>query len=227
MVSVKIKSILLLSLKLFLLGAIVHNEKVFASPDETSGTLLGRSANYLRLDSSLTLELGNGLDSPIYLLGNTIEGQIDEKISVENNAQFRKLGQSLSSDKLIYDLVENKLTADGNVVFFRSGELYTGPKMTIDPSTMQGFFDEVTYDFSRINGRGRADRVEFIRPKEVVLRNATFTTCPTDKPSWELRSAEIVVDDIRAVARTKNTALHWNGAELLPLGDLSFSISAL
>ena len=225
MVSVKIKSLLLLSLKLFLLGALVHNEKIFASPDEFSDKLSGPSANDLRLDSSLTLELGNGLDSPIYLLGNTIEGQIDEKISVENNAQFRKLGQSLSSDKLIYDLVESKLTADGNVVFFRAGELYTGPKMTIDPSTMQGFFEEVTYDFSRINGRGRADRVEFIRPKEVVLRNATFTTCPTDKPSWELRSAEIVVDDIRAVARTKNTALHWNGAELLPLGDLSFSIS--
>ena len=90
---------------------------------------------------------------------------------------------------------------------------------------MQGFFEDVTYDFTRINGRGKADRVDFIRPKEVILHGATFTTCPADRPAWELRSSKIIVDDVRSVATTETTSLYWNNSELIPLGDLSFSIS--
>ena len=184
------------------------------------------SSNFeLRIDSDLTLKLSPDINGPSYLLGEKITGQIDDKIIVENSAQYRKSGISLSADKLVYDLVNSELDAVGDVTFFREGELYTGPRLSLNPLTMQGFFEEVRYDFTRINGRGKADRVEFIRPKEIILRGATFTTCPADRPAWELRSSTIIVDDVRSVARTEGTSLYWNNSELIPVGNLSFSIS--
>ena len=183
------------------------------------------SEHNLRLDSGLTLKLNPDIVSPSYLLGEKIRGQIDDTIIVETGAQFRKLGISLSANRLVYDLVQSELDAEGNVTFFREGELYTGPRLSLNPLTMQGFFEDVSYDFTRINGRGKADRVDFIRPKEVILHGATFTTCPTDRPAWELRSSKIIVDDVRSVATTETTSLYWNNSELIPLGNLSFSIS--
>jgi LPS-assembly protein len=179
----------------------------------------------LRFDSDLTLKLESSYAGPSYLLGDFIEGQIDDRITVKNNAQFRKLGMSLKADKLSYNLVESEIEAEGNVTLFREGELYTGPKLFLKPSTMQGYFDEVSYDFTKINGRGKAERVDFVQPSEVVLKNATFTTCSIERPAWELRSSSILVDDIRSVAETKNTSLFWNNSELIPLGDISFSIA--
>ena len=161
--------------------------------------------------------------SPSYLLGEKIRGQIDDTIIVETGAQYRKLGISLSANRLVYDLVQSELDAEGNVTFSRGGALHrTSP--FIKPFDHARIFEDVSYDFTRINGRGK-QRVDFIRPKEVILHGATFTTCPADRPAWELRSSKIIVDDVRSVATTETTSLYWNNSELIPLGNLSFSIS--
>ena len=208
-----------------IVGAFSLQEKVLGevySDVSDSGVV---SEHNLRLDSGLTLRLNPDSVSPSYLLGEIIRGQIDDTIIVETGAQYRKLGISLSANRLVYDLVQSQLDAEGNVTFFREGELYTGPRLSLNPLTMQGFFEDVSYDFTRINGRGKADRVDFIRPKEVILHGATFTTCLADRPAWELRSSKIIVDDVRSVATTETTSLYWNNSELIPLGNLSFSIS--
>ena len=181
-------------------------------------------ANGLRLDSNLSLkpETNSG---PNYLSGDEIEGQIDDLIVVNKNAQLRRMGMSLKADKLEYDLVEGRLDAIGNVTLFREGELYFGPRLVLSPATMQGFFEKVSYDFSRINGRGYAEKVEFVQHREIILENASFTTCSIQRPAWEVRSKSILVDDIRSVAETRDSALFWNNSQVLPLGNISFSIS--
>ncbi len=180
--------------------------------------------NILRMDSNLLLKSETN-SGPNYLSGDQIEGQIDDLIVVKKNAELRRMGMSLKADKLEYDLVEGRLDATGNVSLFREGELYLGPRLVLSPATMQGFFEKVSYDFSRINGRGYAEKVEFVQHREIMLENATFTTCSTQRPAWEVRSKSILVDDIRSVAETRNSALFWNNSQILPLGDISFSIS--
>ncbi|OUW06366.1 MAG: hypothetical protein CBD16_00225, partial [Betaproteobacteria bacterium TMED156] len=181
-------------------------------------------SNHLRLDTELRLKPESS-SGPNYLSGEEIEGQIDDFIIVKKNAQLRRMGMSLKADKLNYDLVDGELDASGGVTLFREGELFVGPRLVLNPSTMQGFFEQVTYDFSRINGRGFAQKVEFVQHREILLKDATFTTCSLDRPAWEVRSTSILVDDIRSVAETQNSALFWNDSKVLPLGDISFSIS--
>ena len=180
--------------------------------------------NGLRLDSNLLLK-SESSSGPNYLSGDQIEGQIDDLIVVKKNVQLRRMGMSLKADKLEYDLVEGRLDAMGNVSLFREGELYIGPRLVLSPATMQGFFEKVSYDFSRINGRGYAKKIEFVQHREIKLEGATFTTCSTHRPAWEVRSKSILVDDIRSVAETQSSALFWNNSRVLPLGDISFSIS--
>ena len=173
-------------------------------------------SNGLRLDSNLLLKSETN-SGPNYLSGDQIEGQIDDLIVVKNNAQLRRMGMSLKADKLQYDLVEGRLDAIGNVSLFREGELYLGPRLVLSPATMQGFFEKVSYDFSRINGRGYAEKVEFVQHREIILENATFTTCSTQRPAWEVRSKSILVDDIRSVAEARSSALFWNNSRFVSI----------
>ena len=104
-----------------IVGAFSIQKKVFGEvyPDVTSLGVV--SEHNLRLDSGLTLKLNPDILSPSYLLGEKIRGQIDDTIIVETGAQYRKLGISLSANRLVYDLVQSELEAEGNVTFFREG----------------------------------------------------------------------------------------------------------
>lgn len=212
----------------FRAGLILTSTLVFSLPNVLADDLKNisdQSIKYsLRLDSNLKLRSESDA-VPNYLSGDEIKGQIDDSITVTNNAELRRMGMSLKADSLEYDLVEGRLDAVGNVSLFREGELYIGPKLVLNPATMQGFFEKVSYDFSRINGRGSALKVKFVKHREIILEYATFTTCSAKRPAWEVRSQSILVDDIRSVAETQGSALYWNNSRILPLGDISFSIA--
>ena len=79
---------------------------------EPKGVFIQNSQN-LRLDSDLNLDTDSYTNGPSYLLGESIEGQLDDRITVKRNAHFRRLGMSLRADTLDYDLVESLLNATG------------------------------------------------------------------------------------------------------------------
>ena len=91
---------------LIIVGAFNLQKKVSGEvPSDTSEFNLVFERN-LRIDSGLTLKPRPDIVSPSYLLGEKIKGQIDDTIIVETGAQYRKLGISLSANRLVYDLVK-------------------------------------------------------------------------------------------------------------------------
>ena len=80
--------------------------------------------------------------------------------------KFRKLGISLSANRLVYDLVQSELDAEGNVTFFREGELYTGPRLSLNPLTMQGFLRMLATILQKLMGEEKQIGWTFFVPKK-------------------------------------------------------------
>ena len=179
----------------------------------------------LRLDPRLNL-LPSSAQSPAYLFGQALDGQFQDQVRMEGEVALRQLGFSLKANQLTMDMVPNRLIARGEVTLFREGELYKGPELTLDLGTQQGWFRDVSYEFSSLNATGQAERIDFIQPGEVVLSSASFTTCPVDRPAWRLESKTLAVDQVREMASSQGSQLYWGDTPLLPLGDLSFSIGS-
>lgn len=195
------------------------------------GSVQSMLGSGLRADSKVTLQgaPSTGLtDSrlPMYLRGQAIGGQLEDQIDLEGDAELRQLGSSLKAQTISFDLVENAIEAAGGVRLYRDGELYTGPALTLKLGTMQGEMREVTYEIAAVNGRGSAERAEFLQPKSSKLSEATYTTCPADRPAWSLAVRSMLVDQIREVADTEGASLMWGGVPLVPLGDISFALSS-
>lgn len=178
----------------------------------------------LKFDPVLNLEPSSTSDTPVYMFGRDITGQTEDVIESKGDAEFRKLGLFIKGDTIRHDLVRDELYAEGNVKFFREGEYYEGPKLRLRLGTTQGFFDDVTYQLVSTGGRGTAQRAEFIQPLETRLTQVTYTTCPRDRPAWELRMREMLIDQVREVGATRSATLYWAGMPLLPFGDTSFAI---
>ena len=177
----------------------------------------------LRLDPRLNLQ-PSGAQSPAYLFGQALNGQFQDQIHMEGGAALRQLGFSLKAEQLAMDMVPNRLRAVGEVTLFREGELYKGPELFFDLGTQQGWFRDVSYEFSSLKATGQAERIDFVQPGEVMLSNASFTTCPADRPAWRLESKALAVDQVREMVSSEGSQLYWGDTPLLPLGDLSFPI---
>jgi LPS-assembly protein len=177
----------------------------------------------LRLDPRLNLQPSTS-QTPAYLFGQVLDGQFQDQVQMDGGVALRQLGFSLKAQQLTMEMVPNRLRAQGDVTLFREGELYKGPELSLDLGTQQGWFRDVSYEFSSLRATGQAERIDFIQPGEVVLSNASFTTCPVDRPAWRLESKTLAVDQVREMASSKGSQLYWGDTPLLPLGDLSFSI---
>lgn len=178
----------------------------------------------LKFDPRLNLEPSSTADTPVYMFGDDISGQTDDLIESRGSAEFRKLGLFVKGDLIRHDLVNDELYAEGTVKLFREGEFFEGPRLRLKLGTTQGFFDQVTYQLVSTGGRGVAKRAEFIQPLETKLVQATYTTCPRDRPAWELRMGEMLIDQAREVGAAKSATLYWGSVPIMPFGDSSFSI---
>lgn len=184
------------------------------------------SGQGLRLDPRLTLTPpARQAGTPLYLRGASLVGQLDDTVVAKGDAELRQLGSSLKADRIALDQVSNELIADGQVRLFREGERYTGPSLRLKLGTMQGVMEEVHYEIAAINGRGEARRADLLQPQRSDLWDATYTTCPADRPAWAISVRRLLIDQIREVAETDSATLTWNGAPILPLGDIQFALS--
>ncbi|MFZ9813043.1 MAG: LPS-assembly protein LptD, partial [Burkholderiaceae bacterium] len=180
----------------------------------------------LRLDPRLRLEPPLAGDTPSYLSSRTLDGVFDDVISLIGNAEVRQLGLSLKAERIDLDLVQNALAAQGDVQLFRQGEFYRGPRLSLRLGTQQGQFSQVNYEFAAMNARGFAEQIDFVQPKEITLSDVSFTTCPVDRPAWQLRSRFMRVDQVREIVDTESTVLYWSDVPLLSLGSFSFPSSS-
>ncbi len=179
----------------------------------------------LKFDPILNLEPPTTGQTPVYIFGQTIAGQVEDMIESTGEGEFRKLGLFIKGDFLQHDLIADEIFAEGQVKLFREGEFYEGQRLRLKLGTTQGFFDDLSFQLSTLGGRGTAQKAEFIQPLETRLSEVRYTSCPKDRPAWELRMDELHIDQVREVASSQFSRLYWGGAPVLPMGDLSFPLS--
>lgn len=179
----------------------------------------------LKFDPVLNLEPPSTGQTPIYIFGQQIQGQLDDLIEAKRNAEFRRLGMFIKGDYLRHDLVRDEIFAQGQVKLFREGEFYEGQRLQLKFGTTQGFFDDLSFEIGTLGGRGVAQKAEFIQPLETKLTEVRYTSCPRDRQAWELRMDELHLDQVREIASARFSRLYWGGTPIVPMGDMSFPLS--
>jgi LPS-assembly protein len=131
---------------------------------------------------------------------STCEGNVDARIGT-----YR-----LQADKVtVYD-AENKVVADGNVVFDQGDQQrITGSHSEWNYKTKTGFFVNSTGYTNQTNDGTRiyfvADRVEKISLDTIVITNGQVTACDEETPKWAFRAKKATIktgDRVRIIQPT-------------------------
>ncbi|MCA1608177.1 MAG: LPS assembly protein LptD, partial [Acidobacteria bacterium] len=132
----------------------------------------------------------------VYSQNNTAEGEEGQRVIVHSGNVDARLGiYRLQADKITIIEAENKMIAEGNVIFDQGDDQrITGARAIWNYKTKLGSFEDST-GFTNQTNDGTviyftADKVERTALDEVVVTKGKFTACEEAVPKWSFTADE-------------------------------------
>lgn len=162
---------------------------------------------------------------PVTVRAEEIGGRPDREINLERNVEITRGQSKMTADKACYLLVEDEVTASGNVDMWRFGDRYQGDTLQLNMSTGRGYVTNPRYKLQMNNAQGRADRIDFLGENEALVQDGTYSTCEGTNPDWYLKASTLRLDSGRDVGTAGKTIIYFKDFPILGTPALSFSLS--
>ncbi len=164
-----------------------------------------------------------------FIFGNSITGRPDIDTKIEGDAELRRAGTVIKADKIQYNSLTDKATAEGKVKLNRFGDVYEGTLLDLKVDSFSGFFTQPRFTLLKNDGKGEGERIDFIDEKRSIIKNAVYSTCkrypgPEWLPDWMLKAASLSIDTEADVGQAQDATLTFKGVTL-PLPSISFPLS--
>jgi LPS-assembly protein len=163
---------------------------------------------------------------PVYGRADSLSGRPGRDLTLEGDAELRRAGTVVRGNRITWYPEDEEVLAVGAVRVVRQGSVFTGPELRLKLDSTEGFFTSPSYELPLYNGRGSAERVDFLGPDRIGLRNATYTTCRPEDPDWVLSAEDLVIDTEEESGKGRWAGLSLGGRKVLsvpwfafPLGD--------
>lgn len=176
----------------------------------------------------LPAEGGDG-EVVVYSDKQSVSGPADKRVLVhEGSVDIRYGIYRMQADKVTIDEQENRLTAEGNVIFDQGADQrITGVRASWNYRTKLGWFEDST-GFTNQTNDGTiiyftAERVEKTGANELVITKGEFTACDEATPKWSFKAsrAKITLGDR---VKLRGARFLVKGVPLVPAPYASISI---
>jgi LPS-assembly protein len=168
---------------------------------------------------------------PIFLFADRVQGRVDTVLEAEGGVMLRRAEEVLHADYLRYDLVENRVQANGRVRVERPDGIAEGESLTLKIDTRTGHLQEPRMtlkprQLGELEARVRGTRLDFEGKDKYRLTDAEYTTCPAGQEDWRLRVDELELDMGREVGTARHAYVQFMDVPLLYTPWLDFSLSS-
>lgn len=133
---------------------------------------------------------------PIDINADTLDtDRENEGIIAKGNVQIiQGPGMQFMADEARYSGKSKELNAEGNVRLVHQGNRFEGQRLVLNTETRVGQLQDATMKLASDGSHGGAEVVNLLGPNSFSLKQAWFTECNCDPPSWKVKAKEITVD---------------------------------
>lgn len=153
--------------------------------------------------------------TPVLLEADEVEGIGETEVRARGNAVLTQDDRSLAADQILFFPQSQDVYAEGNVVLRRGDDEARGPALNLNLETFIGRMEAPRYELAINDSRGSADEVLFESRDRSRARNATFSTCPVDRPDWYARVGELSLDRSTNIGVARNATLVFKDVPIL------------
>ncbi|MEW7848031.1 LPS-assembly protein LptD [Massilia aurea] len=162
---------------------------------------------------------------PVTVKAEDIAGRPDRRLDLNRNVEITRGQTGMKADTACYLMVEDEVTAAGNVDMWRFGDRYKGDELQLNLETGKGYLLNPTYFMASNNGQGQASRIDFLGEQQAVVRDGTYSTCEGPDPDWYLKSSTLRLDKGRDVGTAGKTVIYFKDVPIIGTPAMSFSLS--
>jgi len=145
---------------------------------------------------------------------DTVTRSSEGAIIAEGSVTIERKDETLAADKVIYDAKKREFAAEGNVTITSKGSTIKAEsgKMHTVNKTGQLHNAEAT-----LKGGERLKSALLMRDENNIItaEDATFTSCPADSETWQLRASSAELNQENGVLTAKNARLELAGIPVL------------
>jgi LPS-assembly protein len=190
-------------------------------------TAVSAAANGLALkkDVELAGSAAAGKAGPLFVTADRIESTAANVIEASGHVEAHQAGQNFFANWLRYDTTLSQVEARGQVRLEQAALQVAGDTLKFNLDDYSGELTQPVYRFPAQQGRGNADRIEFIDENHFKLQDATYTTCSADNDDWFLKVGDLDIDRTRSVGTARHASLQFLGVPILYTPWVDFPLS--
>lgn len=163
-------------------------------------------------------------DNKIYLESDSADMGQKDVTTFTGSVIVKQNDQRLTADKAQYNKAKQDLHASGNVKLTTGSLAINGDTLQMNLKTNQGNVQNATYRDSSSRAQGKARSIVFKSESELEMRDATYSTCDSTSPDWELSATTINLNNATHQGKANNVVVRFKGVPFLYLPYLRFPI---
>jgi LPS-assembly protein len=163
-------------------------------------------------------------DAPTVVESERISGRPDRELRLQREVEVTRGQTVINSDQAYYDIVDDRVEADGNVRVLRAGDRFNGNSLKLKLDTGIGYMDSIVYRLLKRNAQGHAERIDFESEDVATISNGVYTTCNGPAPDWYLKASKLTLDDGAGIGQARNAVLIFKGVPLAGTPRISFPL---
>lgn len=149
----------------------------------------------------------------------------DEQVyEVSGNVYLQREQQLVKAENLRYQKNDGTIKASGEVTFWDQGFIAQSPKVLINQDR-SGSAQMAKYWLLEARARGEADTVIRHDLDNIELQQADYSTCPGDKPFWQLRARHTQLDLAQDIGVSRDVRLYLGKYPVFYTPYISFPLS--
>ncbi|MGA9164586.1 MAG: LPS-assembly protein LptD [Thiobacillus sp.] len=180
----------------------------------------------LKKDVELSSPTVAGAAGPMFLTADQIESTAPNVVVATGHVEARQAGQNFFADWLLYDSTLSFVDARGQVRLEQPTLQVSGNSLKFNLNDYSGELTQPVYSLPVQQGRGNAERIDFIDENNATLAAATYTTCPVDNDDWFLKVGELDIDKTRQIGTAHDATLRFLGVPILYTPWIDFPLSS-
>jgi LPS-assembly protein len=162
--------------------------------------------------------------SPLNLFGNMAERSSDGRLTLIGAAEAVRGFQRLRADRVMYDELENTVSAEGDVIYDEPLLNIRGSNGKFWPDAHRGEMFDTQFRFYQRHGRGEAEQTYLVRPGITRFKDAFYTTCPDNSNTWIMYATKVTLDQNTGDGVARNARLELKGIPVLYTPYITFPI---
>ncbi len=161
---------------------------------------------------------------PIIMYAKQLDAGNSEQAEARGQVELYRADQYLATERLLYDPQTEEVTLPVAVAYKDQQVWVKGQQAHYNFTNESGWFLHIDYGLSGSSANGSAESIKFIGGHTSQLKQIVYTTCPGEKPDWELSASELELQHDKGIGVARGAKLKFKGIPILYAPWFTFPI---